>query len=1019
MHRLIKSVLRRPWLYLTLALLVTLITASFIPRLEFDASIMSMIPDDDPVLEELQEVTREFGSQELFAVTLRAEDIYEPAVLNKLAALEKEIAALPGVSRVDSPFNVQLVESGFFGIDIRPVTAAVPQTPEEIADFRAAFAQTPYAGRLITADGRGAMLLVEFEPWDDEEKRLVVKDIERIAQSYAGPEEISVVGDLYVFHYTEYAMQQDLLRLVPFVVVAIIVVLYWTFRSFLGVAVPLVTVSLSLIWTVGLMALFKVPISIISMVLPMILLTLGVASGIHILNKYQELLALGLEKTVALERTFTEIASPVIMAALTTCAGFASLITAFVRPIREFGVFTAFGVAAAMALSLTVVPAALVLVRPPKTKTQHPGKPRSGLLTVGLDRIARLALYRNRLVIVVGIGLLVVMGIGGSLIQLESNIVNYFDEETPIRRATTTVEEVFGGSMQLAVVFDTGQPDGIKDPAVLRKIEETAEYLDTFTTINHATSIVDVLKLLNQALWDGDPEFYRVPETREAVAQQLLLFTMQGGSGLDSLVSYDYRQAIINAQMKTLDAKQLADVIQAVEDYVEQEFGHDQTLRVTVTGTPKVMMRLMDRYVQTQVSSLITSTIAVGLIVMLLMGSVVLGMLCLVPLAFTVAVNFGVMGFVGIPLDAVTSIIASLAIGLGIDYAVHYVSRYRQEREAGRSFDDAILVTGTTAGRGIFYNSAALVVGLLVLVFSRYFRAIGIFGYLMALTMVISSLATLALIPVFLRVYENRTLRGGKHMRRAVFVLALVLLGLSSTALAQELTGSEILEQIALTNLLAGSGTAQLEMITENATGARRSYSLRIFRQQDSAGEKQLLEYLGPADVRGTKFLAIKEGDGPRQMWLYMPALGRERRIAANMTGDKFMGTDFTYEEIAGDFDYKEQYEAERLPDEVLDGHNAYVLLMRPAENAPYQEVRMWVQQDGMLPIKIELFEQNAAAPTKTLRLGDFRDVDGEVVPHYLEMRDELAGTRTILQLSEISSERVSDDIFSLRYLRR
>ena len=227
----------------------------------------------------------------------------------------------------------------------------------------------------------------------------------------------------------------------------------------------------------------------------------------------------------------------------------------------------------------------------------------------------------------VGIGLLVVMGIGGSLIQLESNIVNYFDEETPIRRATTTVEEVFGGSMQLAVVFDTGQPDGIKDPAVLRKIEETAEYLDTFTTINHATSIVDVLKLLNQALWDGDPEFYRVPETREAVAQQLLLFTMQGGSGLDSLVSYDYRQAIINAQMKTLDAKQLADVIQAVEDYVEQEFGHDQTLRVTVTGTPKVMMRLMDRYVQTQVSSLITSTIAVGLIVMLLMGSVVLGLL--------------------------------------------------------------------------------------------------------------------------------------------------------------------------------------------------------------------------------------------------------------------------------------------------------------------------------------------------------------------------------------------------------
>lgn len=1015
---LIRSVLRRPWLYVGLTAVVTLIAAFFIPKLQFDASIMSMVPQDDPVLEELVAVTEEFGSQELFAVTLRADSVYTPAVLQKIAALERDIAALPGVSQVDSPLNIQMVDSGFFGIDIRPVTTTVPQTPEEIAAFRTDFTRTPYAGRLITEDGRGAMLLVQFEPWDEQAKRAVAEEIERIAQSYAGPEEISVVGDLYIFHYTEYAMQRDLMRLVPFVVVVIIAVLYWTFRSLLGVFIPLATVTVSLIWTLGLMAVFEAPISIISMVLPMILMTLGIASGIHILNKYQESLAQGLEKRAALERTFQEISSPVIMAALTTSAGFASLVTAFVEPIREFGIFTAFGVAAAMGLSLTFVPAVLSLVQPPPARRERSGAG-DGLLSACLERLARLALHRGPLVLGVGLGLLAVMIVGGSLIQLESNIVNYFDERTAIRKATATVEEVFGGSMQLAVVFDTGEPDGIKDPAVLHKIAQTQEYLNSFSTINHATSIVDVLKLLNQALWDGDPAYYTIPESREAVAQQLLLFTMQGGSGLDSLVSYDYQQAIINAQMKTLDAKQLADVIQAVEEYVERNFGGDPQLSVTVTGTPKVMMRLMDRYVQTQISSIVTSTIGVGLIVILLMGSVTLGLLCLVPLIFTVAVNFGVMGFAGIPLDAVTSIIASLAIGIGIDYAIHYVSRYRLERDGGKSFDQAIMAAGTTAGRGIFYNSAALVVGFLVLVFSRYFRAIAIFGYLMALTMVISSVATLAIIPVFLRFYENRQLERGKKMRKTALLLVVLFVGLSTMAWAQGPSGDEILSQIELGNLLAGSGTAELEMITENPNGTQRSYSLRIFRKQDEGGEKQLLEYLAPADVRGTKFLSIKEGDGPSQMWLYMPALGRERRIAANMTGDKFMGTDFTYEEIAGDFDYDDKYAAQRLPDEVLDGHPVYVLDLVPAGDAPYERVKMWVRQAGMLPVKLELYGQGTAQPWKTLILDDFREVEGEMIPHYLEMRDELAGTRTILQLWEISSEGVSDDIFSLRYLRR
>ncbi len=249
-----------------------------------------------------------------------------------------------------------------------------------------------------------------------------------------------------------------------------------------------------------------------------------------------------------------------------------------------------------------------------------------------------------------------------------------------------------------------GVEDGFKDPAMLEELIVIQDYLNSWDTINHAASLADVVRELNQALWDGDPEFYAIPDTREGgVAQQLLLFTMQGGGGLDALVSYDYSRALVTAQMKTLDAQMLGKTIADVEEHLNELYGGRSDVQVKlVGGTPKVMMRLMNRYVHTQISSLITSSIAVGIIVALLMKSLLLGVLSLVPLFFTVLINFGLMGFAGLPLDAVTSIIASLVIGIGVDYAIHYISRYRLELAQGHDQAQALLNTGASAGRGSF-----------------------------------------------------------------------------------------------------------------------------------------------------------------------------------------------------------------------------------------------------------------------------------------------------------------------------
>ncbi|HKM42989.1 MAG TPA: outer membrane lipoprotein-sorting protein [Limnochordia bacterium] len=1019
MKRWIEMVLNRPWLVIGIVVFLTVGALSFLPRIQFNASIDAMIPNDDPVLLDLQAVSEDFGSQELFFIAIESDDVFQAATLEKIARLEQELLALPGVADVQSPFNAQMVESSFFGIEIGPLTETLPQTREEIEDFKDRIINSPYEGVLITADGRGAALLLDLDGQADTNK--VLGQIEDITKQYTGPENIHIVGDSYIMYYTEEAMKQDLLVLVPVVVMVIGVVLYLIFRSILGVLIPLVTVGASVIWTVAIMIWQGIPISLVTMVMPVILVTVGIASSIHILNTFKEALAGGLAKRPALVETFRVITSPVAMAAWTTSAGFASLVTAFVQPMREFGVLTAIGVFLAMVLSLSLVPALLILAKEPKVTLDKDAEKsgRAGILTRILNALSSLAIDHPRRLGLALIVLTIFIIYGASLVTLESNIVNYFSDSSPVKRGTQVIEDVFGGSMQISVVVDTGAPDGMKDPAVVEELIHIQDYLNSWDTINNATSMADVVRELNQALWDGDLAYYGVPETREGIAQQLLLFTMQGGSGLDALVTYDYSQALVTGQMKTLDASAMKHVMDEVEEYLVNRYGGRDDLSVRLTGTPKVMMRLMNRYVQTQVSSLVSSSIAVGIIVALMMKSLTFGLISLVPLLFTVLINFGVMGFARLPLDAITSIIASLAIGIGIDYAVHYISRYRLELADGHGVEESLRRAGSTAGRGIFFNALALILGFLVLAFS-HFRAIAVFGYLISLTMIVSSLAALLVIPMAINYAEKRKLERGKGMKKALLVLlVLTICATGVVASAQELTGQQILDEMSFDTILSGSGTAELTMITENARGAQRSYSVRVYLKTDDAGDQQFLEYLAPADVRGTKFLSINDKGQESQMWLYMPALGRERRIASHMTGDSFMGTDFTYDEIGGGFNYDDDYTAKRLGDEQVGGIDCYVLeLTADSSDVLYGKIQMLVRMDQMVPVKISFYGAGGTL-AKTLTMDNFQPLSGDLIPHDLVMKDEVQGTRTILEITDMSQEDVDDDIFTVRNLRR
>ncbi len=263
---------------------------------------------------------------------------------------------------------------------------------------------------------------------------------------------------------------------------------------------------------------------------------------------------------------------------------------------------------------------------------------------------------------------------------------------------------------------------------------------------------------------------------------------------------------------------------------------------------------------------------------------------------------------------------------------------------------------------------------------------------------------------MFLKIRGERVLLMGF----LVFVLSALI------AYAGELTGDEILEKIRGKVTITGSGEATVNLITINKRGEQRENKVKIYRKVTEEVEKQLIEYLEPADVGGTKFLSISEEGKEDLMYIYFPFLGKEKRIAAQKKGDKFMETDFTYEEIGSSESYREKYKAERLQDENFQDYLCYVLKLSPKEEGEekYSYLKMWVWQEELISLKIEFYGKDGKLE-KVLTEYDLRKEKGEYIPHKIVMADQIRGTKTIVEILETREEEIPDDYFTVRYLRR
>ncbi len=769
------------WIVLGVCLAILGLSAAVGSGVRFDNSFEVYFDRNDPAYADYLDYRDDFGSDEVSYIMYEAPDYahgpWNMEVMRKIEkltlALEEEV---PFVKEVTSLANVEFIEPIPDGLKIYDLLEEFPENQDGLLEIRRKVLAKPlYVGGLVSADGERASVIIEMEKSSIDPLEEIMADPEggtglanlypqatnnKIEEVLARPEYRGIkfyhTGDvpLNAVINSITADEMTTLGATSFVVVALL--LYFFFRRPIGVVGPMAVVGLSIVLSIGIVGALGWELDLMFGMLPTLLIAVGVANSVHIISEFRAYHAELGDRREAVRRTLYLVGTPCLLTSLTTAAGFGAMSIAPIKAISRFAIYSAAGVLAAFLLSVTLLMVFLTFgrrkvarERTEKEKIQAKG---GRIFKDALLWVSHFVVRRRVAVLIASVLVFVVSGVGLSRLRVDSNFLNEFSEQGPIRNTTKYVDEIMGGTSSFVYLFDTGEPDGIKEPAVLREIERLQAEADKLTHIVKKTySIVDILKDINQSFHDGDPAYFVLPETRELAAQYLLLYEMSGGEELIEYVSHDYSRASLQLGCKWTESSLLAEMADELGAYLEAEPLEAST--VSITGIGSLWLKLIDYITASQIYGFLLAFVAIAIMMCLLFRSVPLGLLVMIPNLSPVVLTLGGMGWFDVPLDYVRLLIAPVAIGISVDDTIHHVTRYRYEFLKCRDYQQALHASMMGVGRALFITSTVLILGFLVFTTSIMDSQVT-FGVLLASTILLALISDFFLMPALVMTFK-------------------------------------------------------------------------------------------------------------------------------------------------------------------------------------------------------------------------------------------------------------------------
>lgn len=771
--RLAVHIYDHPLKYLLGVLVVTVLLASQLKHIYFDTSTEGFLSPHHPSIQLYNAFREEFGRDELIVVGVKTDNILDLQFLATFREIFNTLAQeVPFTNTVDSMINARYVYGDGDDLIVEDLFENWPENADDIAEIKRRIdSNSLYRGLYMNQDMQLATIVIRLrylEPAPGEsfkdtrmhlEKEITesLESIKTLVQPYRDQGmTIYVAGSPVISDLLKWAMVTDMKKFMKWVLIINAVLLFMLFRRMSAVIYPLVAVTLSVVCTISLMAIFRQPLQLPTAIVPSFLLVVGIGDSIHFLSLFFAEYNTHGNKKQALVDAMEHAGLAMFLTSLTTAAGLGSFVTANLLPVANMGIFTSVGVMLAFVLTVIVLPALLALT-PLKVRQRHHSPHTSPLIDRVIDSAIHLSYHYPKSIIIGSAALLVVSCALASQMHFSHNPLVWLPDKLPVKQATVAIDKFLGGSISVEILVDTGQEQGLYDPQLLTQLDAVCAELGQFKTadfaVNKVLTITDLLKESNRALHGNDQAFYSIPDTRELVAQELFLLELNGADDLYRLVDRDFRKARITLMIPWIDTLLYNPLMDSLQARFHAVMG-DQ-IKVQVTGLVPLLGSTLDSVIRSAARSYAIAMVVIAFIMMVLLESPRLGLVSMFPNVLPIAMIMGLMYLGNVPLDMFTMLIGSIAIGLCVDDTVHFMHHFRRFRDKGLDVQSAIRETLHTAGRAMIVTSVVLACGFMVLLLSEM-NNLNNFGLYSALCIVFALVADFLLAPALMVIISRR-----------------------------------------------------------------------------------------------------------------------------------------------------------------------------------------------------------------------------------------------------------------------
>jgi predicted RND superfamily exporter protein len=774
-------VIRWRWPAILFCLALSFGLISGLRHFRIDNSDEAFLAKHDPERVRYEAFQRQYGTDDSIMVIVRPSEVFDLAFLERLRAFHDEIEAnVPYLDDLTSLLNARNTYGRGDELVVEDLVETWPKTEAELGAIRARVFSNPLlVNNVISANGEYTALRLEpftysmtgpqidaLEGFDgaggtgaaapepialtEAEGREMVEVLYAIRDAYQSPEfRIYVVGGPAMEHAMAHIMQDDVSTFMLLSNGTIAVLLILLFRRVSGVVLPLLVVLLAMLSSMGAMSWVDIPFSVTLNMLPAFLIVVGVCDSIHILVIVFRELDAGMSRNDAIVHALSHSGLAVVMTSVTTAAGLMSFSVAQLEPVAQLGAVAPFGVMLAMVYSLVLLPA-LLAVFPLKAKRRGRDM---GIRAVGalLARIGDVVTaYPGRVVAVwVVVALVGIPGI--QLAHFSHDGMKWFPKEDPIRQASDVIDHEFDGAGGMEVIIHTAKENGLHDPDLMRRIDEAMRHTETLMVdgrkISQTTSLVDLVKETHQALNENRPDFYRLPDERQLLAQELLLFENSGSDDLEDLTDSQFSQARMSLRMPWVDAMRMPPFLEQLAPQLRTILGPD--VDIELTGGGVMFTRIFENVIVTLARSYVFALLIITPLMILLIGSFKRGLIAMIPNLIPVYLVIGFMGFSDIPLDMTTLLIGGVVIGLAVDDTIHFMHKFNRYYEDTGDPASAVHQTLITTGSALLFTSLVLSLGFGVFI-AAYMVNISWFGVLSSFAVVVAFLADITLAPALM-----------------------------------------------------------------------------------------------------------------------------------------------------------------------------------------------------------------------------------------------------------------------------